>query len=219
MRQTSDLELKKLPKQARSKATVEAICEASARLMEQEGYAAVTTNRVAELAGVSVGSLYEYFPNKQSIVAATLAGALREIVGEVGLSLHAALALPGQPRAGIEHWIRSIVAALEARAGLLRVALGEVPFFWDIPEARDLSQTLLQMVRKGRDKSAGVVRLYDPEASAWLLTSMVWTAMQQIALHRPEHLSRERLVLTLVEAVLRQVYETPAQDSATRAVA
>ena len=161
-RQASDLQLKKSPKQARSKATVDAICGAAARLMEEEGYAAVTTNRVAERAGVSVGSLYEYFPNKQSIVAAALAAALRDIVAEVGRSLHEALALPDQPRAGIDHWMRAIVGALEARAGLLRVALSEVPFLGEIPEARGLSQTLEQLVRKGRDKSAAVVRLYDP---------------------------------------------------------
>ena len=211
-RQASDLQLKKSPKQARSKATVDAICGAAARLMEEEGYAAVTTNRVAERAGVSVGSLYEYFPNKQSIVAAALAAALRDIVAEVGRSLHEALALPDQPRAGIDHWMRAIVGALEARAGLLRVALSEVPFLGEIPEARGLSQTLEQLVRKGRDKSAAVVRLYDPEASAWLLTSMVWTAMQQIALHRPDHLSRERLLGALVETVLRQLYQAPGLE-------
>ncbi len=216
-RQATDLQLKKHPKQARSKATVDALCDAAARLMEEEGYAAVTTNRVAERAGVGVGSLYEYFPNKQSIVAATLAAALRDIVAEVGRSLHEALALPGQPRAGIDHWIRTIIAALEARASLLRVALSEVPFLGEIPEARGLSQTLEQIVRKGRDKSAAVVRLYDTEASAWLLTSMVWTAMQQIALHRPDHLSRERLVEALVETVLRQLYEAPGLEQKTAA--
>ncbi|WP_207766038.1 TetR/AcrR family transcriptional regulator [Solimonas fluminis] len=205
--------MKKQPRQARSRATVEAICDAAARLMQDEGYAAVTTNRVAERAGVSVGSLYEYFPNKQSIVAATLGAALRDIVAGIGRSLHEALALPDQPRAGIDHWIRAIVAALESRAGLLRVALSEVPFLGEIPEARGLSQALEQIVRKGRDKSAGVVRLYDPEASAWLLTSMVWTAMQQIAMQRPDHLSRERLIGALVEMVLRQLYDAPEAEA------
>lgn len=208
--QSVDLKLKKQPRQERARATVDAIGMAAAQLLEQEGYEAVTTNRVAERAGVSVGSLYEYFPNKQSIVAIALGRALREIIDEIGRSLHDALALPEQPRGGIDHWIRAIVCALEKRAALLRVALSEVPFFQEIPEARDLPQTLQQIVRKGRDKSAAVVHLYDPEATAWLMTSMVWTAMQQIALHRPAHLSRERLVRALVETVVRQIYASPA---------
>lgn len=205
--QAADLTIKKQPRQARAKATVDSICVAAARLLEKEGYESVTTNRVAERAGVSVGSLYEYFPNKQSIVASALAMTLREIIDEIGSSLHVALALENQPRGGIDHWIRAIVSSLESRGALLRVALNEVPFFWDIPEARDLPQTLVQLVAKGRDKSAAVVRLsYDPEATTWLMTSMVWTAMQQIALHRPAHLSRDRLIDALVEAVLRQLY-------------
>ena len=209
--QAPDLKIKKQPRQARAKATVDSICVAAARLLEKEGYESITTNRVAERAGVSVGSLYEYFPNKQSIVASALAMSLREIVEEIGRSLHVALALTHQPRSGIDHWIRAIVTSLESRAAMLRVALNEVPFFWEIPEARDLPQTLVQLVSKGRDKSAAVVRLsYDPEATTWLMTSMVWTAMQQIALHRPPHLSRDRLIDALVEAVLRQLYPAGA---------
>ncbi len=64
------LEPRKLPKQARSGATVEAILEAAAQVFERQGYAAGTTNRIAERAGVSIGSLYQYFPNKDAILVA-----------------------------------------------------------------------------------------------------------------------------------------------------
>ncbi len=59
---------RKTPKQARSSQLVEAILQAAIRILEREGAAAFTTIRVAELAGVSVGSLYQYFPNKASIL-------------------------------------------------------------------------------------------------------------------------------------------------------
>ena len=55
-------------KQARSKATVAAIVEAAARILAEEGLAKLTTNAVAERAGVSIGSVYEYFPNKRAII-------------------------------------------------------------------------------------------------------------------------------------------------------
>lgn len=60
--------VRKEPQQARSVRVVEAILEASTRILEREGVAAFTTGRIAAAAGVSVGSLYQYFPNKQSIL-------------------------------------------------------------------------------------------------------------------------------------------------------
>jgi AcrR family transcriptional regulator len=61
---------RKRPSQARSQVTVEAILDAAAQVFEARGYAAGTTNRIAQRAGVSIGSLYEYFPNKDAIVVA-----------------------------------------------------------------------------------------------------------------------------------------------------
>jgi AcrR family transcriptional regulator len=64
------LEPRKLPSQQRSEATVEAILQAAAQVFERCGYAAGTTNRIAERAGVSIGTLYQYFPNKDVILVA-----------------------------------------------------------------------------------------------------------------------------------------------------
>jgi AcrR family transcriptional regulator len=60
---------RRTPKQERSRATVDAVLEAAARVFRREGWDA-TTNRIAEAAGVGIGSLYEYFPNKNAIVVA-----------------------------------------------------------------------------------------------------------------------------------------------------
>ena len=203
MIQAIDFAPKKQPKQARAKATMEAILDAATRLLETEGYEAVSTNRVAEVAGVGIGSLYEYFPNKQSVVAATLARAIRAIVDETTLSLRTALALPDQPRGGIDYWMRAMISALEQRGPLLRVALREVPFLWSLPEVRALSETLQHIAQEGRHKSERVVHFDDPEASTYLLMNMAWAAILQTVLHRPPHLSRERLTRTLVDMVLK----------------
>jgi len=58
------------PKQLRSRAIVDAIVEAGRRILEAEGPGALTTNHIAERAGISIGSLYRYFPNKEAVVAA-----------------------------------------------------------------------------------------------------------------------------------------------------
>lgn len=61
---------RRVPAQQRAVATVEAILAAAARVFVREGFAGATTNRIAERAGVSIGSLYEYFPNKDTILVA-----------------------------------------------------------------------------------------------------------------------------------------------------
>jgi AcrR family transcriptional regulator len=67
------------PRQARSRATWDAIVEAAAQVLERDGPAGFNTASVAERAGVSIGTLYQYFPDKQAIL---LAAAEREVSGE-----------------------------------------------------------------------------------------------------------------------------------------
>lgn len=59
---------RKIPKQARARATCDAILEAAARILAEDVYERLNTNRIAEVAGVSIGTLYQYFPNKQAIL-------------------------------------------------------------------------------------------------------------------------------------------------------
>ncbi|MGJ8528212.1 TetR/AcrR family transcriptional regulator [Maritalea sp.] len=70
--QKQDLKPRKKPVQGRSKAVVDAILQASIRVLDREGYSAFNTNRVAEIAGVSVGSVYQYFPSKEAILMTIL---------------------------------------------------------------------------------------------------------------------------------------------------
>lgn len=60
------------PRQSRSKATVKAIVTAAAHVLVETGYDGTTTNRVAKVAGVSIGSLYQYFANKEALVVAVV---------------------------------------------------------------------------------------------------------------------------------------------------
>jgi AcrR family transcriptional regulator len=63
---------RKQPRQARSAATVDIILEAATRVLSERSLAGFNTNRIAEVAGVSVGSVYQYFPNKASLVTALI---------------------------------------------------------------------------------------------------------------------------------------------------
>jgi AcrR family transcriptional regulator len=80
---------RKAPSQGRAKETVEVILRATAHILSREGLAALTTNRVAEKAGVSIGSLYQYFPGKDALITALveqeatkISGILAEHVGD-----------------------------------------------------------------------------------------------------------------------------------------
>lgn len=60
--------LRRSPSQDRAQSTVEALLQATAQILQKEGEAALTTNHVAEVAGYSIGTLYQYFPNKDSLI-------------------------------------------------------------------------------------------------------------------------------------------------------
>ena len=69
-------EPRRLPSQQRARTTVEAILQAARSVIVERGYAGATTNHIAQAAGVSVGSLYQYFPRKEAIAAAMLEDAV-----------------------------------------------------------------------------------------------------------------------------------------------
>jgi AcrR family transcriptional regulator len=80
-------------KQERSRATVDAILEAAARVLVEQGYAAATTNRLAQVAGVSIGTLYEYFANREEVYDALI----RREIDALLLALEGQAPAPGRP--------------------------------------------------------------------------------------------------------------------------
>lgn len=125
---------RKTPRQARSLATVEAIIEAAARILEQHGHEGFSTNAVAEMAGVSIGSLYQYFPRKDALI-----GAL--IVRETARLIEDAEAAIGEPtgRTALATLIRAAVAHQLRRpilARLLDFEEARLPFDTDTQQVK-----------------------------------------------------------------------------------
>jgi AcrR family transcriptional regulator len=135
---------RKQPKQARSTRLVDAILQAAIRVLEREGASAFTTIRVAEVAGVSVGSLYQYFPNKESILFrlqldewVATGDLLDRIFGDSQRSAAERL------RAAVRAFFRS-----ECDEAPLRRALGEAaPRYRDSPEARSRRKRGMPVLR------------------------------------------------------------------------
>lgn len=92
---------RRMPRQARALATVEVIFEATARIIEREGRAALTTNAIAERAGISIGTLYQYFPDKDAILVAMARRELENDRAAVFGAITTALDDPDAPLARI----------------------------------------------------------------------------------------------------------------------
>src|SRR5215469_5379515 len=80
--------------QDRSRATVDALVEATARILVKEGFDKASTNRIAGKAGVSIGSLYQYFPSKEALVAAVIDRHNQELMQVVRSALTEVASLP-----------------------------------------------------------------------------------------------------------------------------
>ncbi|WGT28069.1 MULTISPECIES: TetR/AcrR family transcriptional regulator [Pseudomonas] len=115
--------MRKEPRQARSRATVETIIQAGARVLSREGWAGFTTNKVADLAGVSVGSLYQYFPDKLSLV-----DAIRQNHLDDCLSIMRKIKAKGlAPMEFVANIVQAMIEAHSTYPGLHRVLLDEAP--------------------------------------------------------------------------------------------
>lgn len=115
--------MRKAPRQARSRLTVQAIIDSGARILSDEGWAAFTTNKVAEVAGVSIGSLYQYFPDKLSLIDAIRSRHMDDSLAV----LRKAQADDLSPVAFAVTVARGMIAAHSRYPGLHRVLLDEAP--------------------------------------------------------------------------------------------
>jgi AcrR family transcriptional regulator len=107
--------MRKSPAQQRSERTIETIFEATAQILERDGDGGLSTNTIAERAGFSIGTLYQYFPNKDAILLAMVEREKRRILERVEA------ALSGAGSAGFEERAKQVVrAVLSAFGGRLR---------------------------------------------------------------------------------------------------
>ncbi len=189
---------RKLPVQRRSSITVEAILEAAIRIFEAQGYRAATTAKVAELAGVSVGSLYQYFPNKLAL----LAGAKQRFLRGLFLRLEDALNGAKDVESGLRAGIRANLAASREARALLLVCAGELPARLRTGELRPSEAPPVEMLRRFLQKRQAEIADREPGLAALVIAEMV-DAVTRAALHdRPEDLKNGVLENELMAAVM-----------------
>ncbi|GAA1938801.1 TetR/AcrR family transcriptional regulator [Amycolatopsis minnesotensis] len=160
------LEPRRKPRQVRAELTRERILTAAAHVFAEHGYAAGTTNRIAERARISIGSLYQYYPNKDAILAELL---IRHVDRGTWTGVDELDFSPGSLEATVRAIIRDAIDNHSDDPQLLRVMIEEAP----------LSQELLDTIdRHGKLRTAQVrdiivrhpdIRVGDPDLAAELI--------------------------------------------------
>ncbi len=194
---------RKKPKQERAKDTVDAILRAAAHILRSHGWDACNTNAVAKRAGVSIGSLYQYFPSKEALLAA-----LAEEHAEKGqqVLMRAVTAASEHPMSfddTVRHYIRAMVALHAVDPKLQRVLSDQVPKLrTGLNVVRRVSKQSAALVRGWLETQRAHLRDVDLDVATYVLvTSVEAVALLQV-LERPTRLTQEVLVDELSALVL-----------------
>ncbi len=186
--------------QARAAATVEAILNATARILVKEGYDHASTNKVAATAGVSIGSLYQYFPSKEALVAALAERHLQEMRALIYGELPKLLSLP--VAAGIERAVRLMVAAHSVDPKLHKVLVEQVPRVGKLERVEGLEREMVGLTASYLEAKKDEVAVRDFELSAYVAVGMIESLTHAAVLTRPEILG-EPFIREVTRAVVR----------------
>lgn len=191
--------LRRQPRQRRARQTVDAVLDAVVRVLKREGFNELTTNRIAEVAGVSIGSVYQYFPDKEAIFVALHQRHINEIdrMVETKLIEHAGSSLDVLMSAMID----GMIDAHKSDPELYELLLTEVPHRAD--GTREFAVRLhgafrlaissrTQELKKGRDLDRLV----------FVVTHMVESLSHGVLFRRPPGLSLREAKAEVVRAVL-----------------
>ena len=191
------------PQQRRAHQTVDAVLDAVVRVLKREGLDAVTTNRVADVAGVSIGSVYQYFPDKQAIFVALHQRHIDQIDRMVQNKLieHASSLLDELMQAMIE----GMIDAHSADPELYELLATEVPHRAD--GTRDFAVRLHGAFRLALSARAHELKDgRDIDKVVFVVTNMVESLSHAALFRRPPRLSLAAAKAEIVRAVLAYLH-------------
>jgi AcrR family transcriptional regulator len=181
---------RKTASQERSRLTVEALVEATARVLIKEGYDRASTNKIAAVAGVSIGSLYQYFPSKEALVAAVIERHTQELSQVAG---DAMVRVAGCP---IEIAARELVtAAIEGHRvdpKLHRVLAEEVPRTGRLKNIGVVERNACTLFRGYLEAHRDEIDIADLDLAAFIFVTTVEALTHSAVLRRPDILVGEK---------------------------
>lgn len=183
--------------QERSRATVDALVEATARILVREGFDKASTNRIAEVAGVSVGSLYQYFPSKEALVAAVIERHRQEIMQVVRGEL--ALAANQPMEQGVRTLVAVAVKAHRVDPKLHRVLAEQIPRVGRLEKAETFNRENYAIFRAYLESHRDEIRAADLELAAFICVTAI-EAVTHNAVLRHKMVSEEAMEALVDEA-------------------
>lgn len=199
---------RKAPKQARSQATVTAILDGAIRILDQEGPAAATTSRIAEVAGVSVGTLYQYFAHREAILDA-LQDREFERAGEM-----LAERLSGQDFSTARSLAEAVVSGLlqlyRAAPGLHRLLVLEGLHVSPTDRVQAFDRKIVDSLRAFFEVTPFHVRRKNKHAAAFVLYQSVRATMLAAILEEPAGLSDDILITEVTDLVVGHLVKDPS---------
>ncbi len=207
-RKTSTVfDVRRTPTQSRSQVTLEVILEAAAQVFSEHGYAAGTTNRIAQRAGVSVGSFYQYFPNKDAVLVALVESRVNAGMRSVESLLSDAVGT----EVDLEALLRSFVTAMVTLHGhepdLHRVLFEEAPHPPELHECvlqteEALAHTWLSILQQ-----LPRVVVSDADTAAHLVVQLTEALTHRFVLHGLHDLSTEKFIEEVVTLLTRYLMD------------
>jgi AcrR family transcriptional regulator len=184
--------------QERSRATVDALVEATARILRREGFDRASTNRIAEQAGVSIGSLYQYFPSKEALVAAVIDRHHEELMQVVRGALAKVATLP------MKQAVRTLVTAAVVAHGvdpkLHRVLAEQVPRTGRLENVEAMNRAAYTLFRTWLESHRDECRTLDLDLAAFVCVTSIEALTHTAVLYRSEDLSGAAMEKLIDEA-------------------
>jgi AcrR family transcriptional regulator len=187
--------------QERSRATVDALLAATARVLVREGYDRASTNKIAHAAGVSVGSLYQYFPGKEALVAAVIHHHIGEIMDLVRASLVRVATLPLADAA--RELVSVMIDAHRIEPKLHRVIVEQIPRVGDLEHIEKVDDEAIALVRAYLESRKAEIAVADLDLAAFVAVTSVMALTHAAVLRRPSLLEDGRFVDEVASLVVR----------------
>ncbi len=178
---------RKAASQERSRATVDALLEATARVLMKEGYDRASTNRIAEVAGVSIGSLYQYFPSKEALVAAVIDRHTQEISEVTRNALVKAAARPIEVAA--REFVSVAIDAHRVNPKLHGVLAEQIPRVGRLENIEANVREGYALVRGYLEAHRDEIDVADLDLAAFVLVTAVEALTHAAVLRRPDILA------------------------------
>jgi AcrR family transcriptional regulator len=192
---------RKLPQQRRSRDTVDVILAATARVLVKEGFDRASTNRIAEAAGVSIGSLYQYFPSKEALVAALVERHIEEMSDALEAEMEAVADAPMET--AVRRMVTLMMQAHAVEPELHRVLNEQVPRVGRLHRVQEIEVRMRKLVRAYFERHRDELRAIDLDVAAFICVQTIEAVTHGAATHHAEAPVAEVLAEQAIDVLVR----------------